>query len=58
MIEIAFKDGNFITYKSEEYTDYIYDGKMFIVIFDKQWIGFYNMEYIMYIEIERAKHDE
>ena len=58
MIEIAFKNGNFISYKPEEYTDYKYDGKVFVVIYDKQWIGLYNMDYIMYIEIERAKHDE
>jgi len=55
MIEIVFKNGDMAHYKPEEYTDYRYDGKYFIVIFEKQWIGFYNLDAIEYIEVERAK---
>ena len=55
MIEIVFQNGDYIKYKPEDYTEYKYDGKYFIVIYDKQWIGIYNLTYIEYIEIERAK---
>ena len=30
------------------------DGKYFIVIYDKQWIGFYNLDCIEYIEVDRC----
>ena len=53
MIEIVFKNGDMTHYKPEEYTDYKYDGKYFIVIFEKQWIGFYNLTEIEYITVEK-----
>lgn len=55
MIEIVFSNGDFVSYKESEYTEYKYDGNYFIVMYNKQWIGFYNLDYILYIEIERAK---
>lgn len=54
MIEIVFKNGDMTNYGPEQYTDYKYDGKFFIVISDKQWIGFYNLDCVEYIEIEKA----
>ena len=53
MIEIVFKNGDMAHYKSNEYTDYKYDGKYFIVIYEKQWIGFYNLDSVEYIEVAR-----
>ena len=50
-ITIDFKNGEICHYSPSEYTDYQYDGKYFIVIKDKQWIGFYNLDVIRYIEI-------
>lgn len=35
-IIIEFKNGEKCYYNSKEYTDYQYDGKYFIVIYDKQ----------------------
>lgn len=55
MIEIVFQNGNFVSYKPSDYTDYKYDRKYFIVIYEKQWIGLYNLDCIEYINIERAK---
>ena len=52
MIEIVFRNGDMCHYKPEEYTDYKYDGKYFIVIRDKQWIGFYNLDCVEYIEVQ------
>ncbi len=54
MIEIVFKNGDMAHYRPTEYTDYKYDGKYFIVIYEKQWIGLYNLDSIEYVEIERA----
>ena len=54
MIEIVFKNGDMAHYHPTEYTDYKYDGKYFIVIYEKQWIGLYNLDSIEYVEIERA----
>lgn len=56
MIEIVLKNGDMAHYKPDEYTDYKYDGKYFIVIYEKQWIGFYNLDCVEYIEVERARH--
>ena len=53
MIEIVFKNGDMAHYNSEEYTDYRYDGKYFIVIKEKQWIGFYNLDCVEYIEVDK-----
>lgn len=51
MIEIVFRNGNMSHYEPDDYTDYKYDGKYFIVIRDKQWIGFYNLDAVECIEV-------
>lgn len=58
MIVIDFKNGEVCHYKLHEYTDYRYDGKYFIVIYEKQWIGFYNLDEIRCIEISTIAKDE
>jgi len=55
MIEIVFTNGDMAHYGPTDYTDYKYDGKYFIVIDEKQWIGFYNLDCVEYIIVERAK---
>lgn len=53
MIEIVFKDSDTVHYYNpDQYTDYRYDRKFFIVIRDKQWIGFYNLDCVEYIKVE------
>lgn len=54
-ITIIFKNGEVCHYRPEEYTDYRYDGKYFIVIHESQWIGMYNLKEIRYIEIESVE---
>lgn len=51
MIEIQLTNGDVIHYKQEDYTDYKYDGKCFIVIKEMQWIGIYNLDHIVSVEI-------
>jgi len=57
-ITIDFKNGEICHYSPDEYTDYQYDKKYFIVIRDKQWIGFYNLDEIRYIEISTVEEAE
>lgn len=51
MIEIVMRNGEMAHYKPDEYTDYKYDGKYFIVIRDKKWIGFFNLDCVLYISV-------
>ena len=53
VIEIVFKNGDMAHYDPGMYTDYKYDGKYFIVMYEKQWIGFYNLDCVEYIEVMR-----
>ena len=55
MIEIVFNNGDMAHYEPTDYTDYKYDGKYFIVIYEKQWIGFFNLDCVEYIVVERTK---
>ena len=57
-ITIDFKNGETCHYAPSEYTDYQYDGKYFIVIYEKQWIGMYNLKEIRYIEIASVEDAE
>lgn len=52
MIKIVFKNGSVVKWKKEEYNDYKYDGKCFILIKGEQWIGFYNIDSIISILIK------
>lgn len=57
-IIIAFQNGNMSYYSPSEYTDYKYDGKYFIVVYEKQWIGFYNLDCVEYIEVSSIEAAE
>ena len=50
-IVITFSDGVVCRYSPEEYTDYKYDRKFFIVIRYNQWIGCHNLNDIKHIDI-------
>lgn len=50
MLEITMKNGNIITYDEESYTDYSYQGAVFVVMKKHQWIGIYSMDMIAFIE--------
>lgn len=52
MIKITFKNGNICTWGKDEYTDYKYDGKCFIVIRNEQWVGIYNMDNIISVVVK------
>jgi len=52
MIKIIFTNGQECRWKGEQYTDYKYDGKCFIVINEKKWVGIYNIDSIISIIIQ------
>ena len=52
MIIITLTNGNQVKWKEEEYTDYRYDGKCFIVIRNNKWVGIYNMDSVISVVCE------
>ena len=50
VLRIVFKNGEIIKWKGKRFTDYKYDGKCFIVINKKQWVGIYNLDCIAAVE--------
>ena len=51
-ITVTMKNGKFAEWKKDEWDDYTYDGKFFIVIKNEAWIGFYNLDEIRTIVVE------
>lgn len=51
MIRIELKNGNVCKWKKRSYTDYMYDGKFFIIIQKHQWVGFYNLDEVTEIVV-------
>ena len=58
MLKIVFKNGDVMVYQADEYTDYSYDSKCFIVIKGRQWIGIYNMDCVSCVEFEPERDEE
>lgn len=60
LLQISLKRGEYITYKSDSYTDYMVTGNLFVVIKGCQWVGIYNMdsiEYVAYIKEDKNSND-
>ena len=51
MINIIMKNGSFVQWEEKQYTDYMYDGKCFIVIDGSKWVGIYKIDAVRSIEI-------
>ncbi len=52
MIKMVFKNGCVVKWKKKEWTDYKYDGKLFIIIKDGEWVGFYNIDSIVSVIVK------
>lgn len=52
MIRIVLKNGCVVKWKKKQWTDYEYDGKCFVVINKKQWVGIYNMDNIISVTVK------
>lgn len=53
MIQITQMNGAYNEWKPEQYTDYMYDGKCFIIMRGEQWVGIYNMDAVRSIVIDQ-----
>lgn len=53
MIIITMANSQEIKWQKEEYDNYIYDGKFFIIAKNGEWIGFYNLNTVISIVIEK-----
>lgn len=53
MIQITMMNGVYDEWKPEQFTDYMYDGKCFIIIKGEQWVGIYNIDAVRRITIDR-----
>lgn len=53
MINITLSNGTFIQWNENQYTDYMYDGKCFIIIKGSQWVGIYNLDFVRSVEIDK-----
>lgn len=53
MLKIVLKNGDIAEWKEEQFTDYKYDGRSFVVINCGQWVGIYNFDCIMYVVVEK-----
>ena len=51
-IKIVMANSEELTWPKEEWDDYIYDGKYFIIKKDGQWVGIYNLSYIICIVVK------
>ncbi|MDU2692783.1 MAG: hypothetical protein E7C39_01490 [Intestinibacter bartlettii] len=49
MIKIVMSNSEEVVWKSDEYDNYIYDGKFFIIKKGHQWVGMYNLDYVISI---------
>ncbi len=41
-----------VKWQKEEYDNYMYDGKFFIIIKNGEWIGFYNLNAVVSIVVK------
>lgn len=51
-ITIIMKDGKYAEWEKDEWDDYTYDGKFFIVMKDHIYVGFYNLDEVRTIIVE------
>lgn len=51
-IKIALNNSKQVKWEKDEWDDYIYDGKFFIVKKNDAWVGFYNLNNVISIIIK------
>lgn len=58
MIKIYLSNGDVVTWERNEYTRYEYINRCFVVINGFQWVGIYNMEWVVRVEIDKDNNAE
>ena len=53
-IEVAFASGHTATWEADkdEWDDYAYDGKVFIIKKQGSWVGLYNMDHVISVVVK------
>ena len=51
MIYITMIDGSYREWGAEEYTDYMVNNNLFVIIKGSKWVGIYNLEQIKEIMV-------
>lgn len=51
MIYITMIDGSYREWGTEEYTDYMVNNNLFVIIKGSKWVGIYNLEQIKEIMV-------
>lgn len=52
MIKIVTTNSGTDIWKEGEYTDYIYNGKAFVIINKGEWVGIYNMDHVVKVTVK------
>lgn len=52
MLKIIMNNSQEVKWQKEEYDNYMYDGKFFIIIKNGEWIGFYNLNAVVSIVVK------
>ncbi len=53
MIQITMMNGTYNEWNPEQYTDYMYDGRCFIIMRGVQWVGIYNIDAVRSIVVDK-----
>ena len=51
-IKIFTKSGKLILFNEDDWDDYLYDGKFFIIKKNNTWVGFYNLDKVVSIIVQ------
>ncbi len=52
MIKIVMDNCKPVYWEKHQYTDYLYDGRFFIIINNGQWVGFYNLDHVISVIVK------
>ena len=52
MLKIIMNNSQEVKWQKEEYDNYMYDGKFFIIIKNGEWIGFYTLNAVVSIVVK------
>ena len=52
LIKIVMRNSDMVKWDKDEWDDYKYDGKFFIIMKNGAWIGFYNLDFVISIIIK------
>lgn len=52
LIKIVMSNSEEVKWTKEEWDDYVYDGKYFIIKRNGQWVGMYNLDYVISIIVK------